>query len=113
MMTLREVLIKIIDSGLDIELENASLFLFDGIDPVAEFSTWNKTGRIKTIRCNKCGKCCTGERRLPFRIKDNSCEMLYKKADEVKCSMGTMRPFACCVADVTNKDYCCIEYKEF
>jgi hypothetical protein len=70
--------------------ENSYLYLMKGIELVA-YKRPNEPWKIKTGRCNKCGRCCPPNPRKP------RCEHLKKVGWQSICSLGSERPWSCSV----------------
>lgn len=69
--------------------------------------------KVKTVRCNMCGKCCMD---LPedffYPTIDGVCVHLRPNGPDMwECSLGTNRPHGCNVAEPYHRDYCCIEWE--
>ncbi len=71
-----------------------------GVELVAYKLVHEDKFKIKTSRCNFCGKCCMNVRvdhmfgRDP---KTNDCRFLKKNGDIYECGLGLGRPFSCCI----------------
>ncbi len=89
--------------------EDSYLCLMKGIELVA-FKYPNEKWMVKTVRCNKCGKCCMfpegKEVSEPPFIIDGKCEYLVNIGKEWWCKLGSGRPWSCCmgVPSITRKE---------
>ena len=94
---------------IEIELpkwtEERVIHVLAGIERVAYKYPWEKSFKVKTGRCSMCGRCC----------KKIDCEHLEKEPgdnDKWRCSLGTMRPYNCCVSRPRKIKECTVEFKE-
>ncbi len=84
--------------------DKSYLYLMKGVEVVAY--KWPKQAwKVKTGRCNKCGKCC------PPNQKKSRCEHLKQIGPEYWCSLGADRPWSCCVFIGTEVEGCTEGYK--
>jgi len=80
------------------------LYLMAGIELVA-FKWPNQEWKIKTGRCNKCGRCCPPNQSKP------RCENLKQVGGEKVCSLGSGRPWSCSVYMDNTLDGCTEAFK--
>ena len=82
-------------------VDTKHIYVMAGIELVA-YKHWKKPWKIKTSRCNMCGKCCESfpknASKVPYPPNINGvCVYLKKDGDKKYCSLGINRPFKCCV----------------
>ena len=82
-------------------VEGKHIYIMAGIE-LAAYKHLNKPWKVKTGRCNMCGKCCMNFKRdrdtFP-RIKDGKCEFLIPDGKDKKvCGLRFNRPWVCSVA---------------
>lgn len=92
-----------------------SLYVFAGIELVA-VKRKDDVWRIKTVKCNWCGKCCMNLKNHGFPTIDGTCihlkKQLNNKQDQYLCALGLQRPFGCCIGTGSKVPDCTEEYKE-
>ena len=106
--------------GMKIEIElpdwcgGRHVRIFAGIELVAR-SMIGVDGRkpmeIKKVRCNKCGQCCMGKPGTSEKGYDPEtgwCLNLKKTGSEILCDVD--RPFSCCAASPSDKEFCVVEW---
>lgn len=93
------------------------IYIMAGIELAAVRIYGENRWKIKTVRCNQCGKCCEYSKYTPsFDSIKGYCPDMEILGEERRCSLSINRPFACCTGDPMTipdgpwKD-CCIEYK--
>jgi Fe-S-cluster containining protein len=93
------------------------IVIMAGIEHLATKEPNENFIRYKTVRCNRCGKCCMRlfNHTFPMPVIDGRCVHLVKASgiEEIyECGLGPMRPFLCSMSDPVGEDFCCIEHKE-
>ena len=89
--------------------------VFAGVELVAYKLAHEDKFKIKTSRCNYCGKCCTNVRvdhlfgRNP---KTGNCQFLVKNGDMYECALGIGRPFSCCASVPSQIPECTEKFEE-
>ena len=73
-------------------------YILAGIE-LAAYKHAGKKWMVKTSRCSQCGRCC----------QTVACSLL---TDDNLCSLGTERPFRCCVLETKNIPECTSLYVE-
>lgn len=86
--------------------------IFAGIELAAYKLAHEDKFKIKTSRCNFCGRCCMDVHVDHMFGRDpitGNCRFLVKNGDTYECSLGIGRPFSCCksiptqIAECTEK----------
>lgn len=100
--------------------QGQAIRIFAGIELVAK-KFKDKPWKIKTIRCNFCGECCSikgpGWKDTTVEAKeDGYCIERIPKSDEPGkfiCRLGSGRPFSCSAyaAGPDDEDVCCIRWR--
>lgn len=88
-------------------VEEKHLYLFAGIELVA-YKYLNEDWKIKTSRCNMCGKCCENlknDTAYPPVI-NNKCIHLINDGNKKTCGLAINRPFRCGMPQIQIKDGC-------
>ena len=87
--------------------EERAIYIMAGIELVA-YKIPGQKWKIKTGRCNQCGKCCMNLRKThPFPVINGRCVYLVRepgKEERYRCGLGIQRPFGCCVGVLTGSD---------
>jgi len=78
-------------------VEGKHLYLMAGIELVA-YKYLKQPWKIKTSRCNMCGKCCMNFKNDSKEIKNGRCIYLKQNGKKYVCSLGVSRPWRCSVA---------------
>ena len=93
--------------------EGKNIYVFAGIELVALKSVERPVLSVKEVRCNMCGKCCMN---LPDNWKHgvvgSNCQHLSFDGNDYLCKLGKSRPFACSASDDSEKEFCCVTWKE-
>lgn len=93
------------------------IYILAGIELVA-YKYPGRNWMVKIVRCNMCGECCMdlgNNQPFPLVTTDGVCDHLEKEPGDNKrwrCALSLNRPFGCCIAEPSGKDYCCIEWGE-
>ena len=94
--------------------EERNIFIFAGIELLAQKLANEETVRQKVSRCNWCGKCC---QRLsgahPFPTVDNVCVHLKREPgleEKYLCGLAINRPLGCSLGEPGGAD-CSITYE--
>lgn len=103
---------------MNIELgwtDERAVYILAGIELVA-FRVPGQKWKVKTGRCNMCGKCCMNLRiGHLFPIIDGRCIHLEKepgKNPSYRCQLGLHRPFGCCIGIPEKLAECTEAYEE-
>lgn len=96
-------------------VEDKHLFVMAGIEVVA-YKHLGEPWKIKTGRCNYCGKCCMNfdENDSSFKdqVVDGHCIHLVNYGEQWVCDLGSARPWDCStVIRPQNIPECTEEYK--
>jgi hypothetical protein len=76
------------------------IYIFAGIELAAYRQYGENWIRVKTERCNRCGKCCQQEHwALEFNPGRCECTFMEHLGDEHRCALGINRPFSCGTGD--------------
>ena len=89
-----------------------SIYVFAGIELVA-YRVPKEKWKVKTSRCNMCGKCCMDvpdKWSMGKNKETGHCVHLIFYANQWLCDLGSNRPFSCCIGD--GADDCSIKWKE-
>jgi hypothetical protein len=90
-----------------------NIYVFAGVELVALSTLEKPKLRVKDKQCNWCGKCCMNvPDNWPHGAKDGNCVHLDYDGADYKCALRKNRPFACCASDDSDKDFCCVTWKE-
>lgn len=109
---------------IEIELpdwaDERNIYVFAGIELVAVRTFQEDKFRIKDIRCNSCGVCCSvlDPKTHFFPVIKKRCIHLENEPgtkDKWRCRLGIHRPFLCSFWPEDRigelPEYCCISYK--
>lgn len=102
--------------------QGQAIRIFAGIELVAKKEFPDEPWKIKTVRCNMCGKCCMNKSEnwmkdtVGYDPETNYCGALIEKDDESGkfiCNLGSARPFSCCAyaVGINDKDICSIRWE--
>jgi hypothetical protein len=83
--------------------EKRHIYVFAGIELLA-YQLVGQSMRIKTSRCNMCGKCCI--------IRGQPCEHLVADGKKRVCDLGVSRPFSCSIGRGASRASECTEQFE-
>ena len=100
---------------IEIELpdwvEDKHLYVMAGIELVA-YKYLEQPWKIKTSRCNACGKCCMNLKESVENTVDGTCIHLIKSGEQWLCNLNGLRPWSCCVVvRPRNRPECTEEFK--
>ena len=107
--------------GMEIELElpdwatERNIRILAGVELVAVKLAHEKKFKIKTSRCNFCGKCCMdvrGDHLFGRDPETGNCRFLQKNGDMYECSLGIGRPFSCCASIPSQIPECTEKFEE-
>ena len=76
-----------------VEEKEAAIHILAGMERVAYKMPWDDFWMVKSSRCSQCGLCC----------QTVACSLL---TEDNLCSLGTERPFRCCVTEPKNIPEC-------
>jgi len=98
--------------------ENRGIYIMAGIELVAYKLPFEEKWKVKTGRCNMCGKCCMNFGEVTGELKEmvtetGRCKYLISDGDKLVCSLSSARPWSCSV-EVNLKDVpeCTEKFKE-
>jgi len=91
--------------------EKRDIYILAGIEEIAH-KPHGKRWRVKTNRCNMCGKCCMDvpDNWVHGKV-GNNCQHLTHIANEYRCGLLGNRPFGCCIGDNAEEPYCSVKWK--
>ena len=76
------------------------IYVFAGIELAAYKQYGESWIRVKTERCNQCGRCCQDELwAAEFDKQKGECLHMEHLGEEHRCNLAVMRPFSCSVGD--------------
>ena len=75
--------------------EERHIYVMAGIELVA-YKYLNQPWKVKTGRCNMCGKCCSSFRNDSETIINGTCINLVNDGPKRICKLGVNRPWNCC-----------------
>ena len=106
---------------IEIELpdwvDERNIYVLAGIELAAYKNFNSEKWHVKSVRCDRCGKCCMQLKGTQYPKKENGdCLHLASDGALFTCSLGPMRPLPCNEGDPVKsewekaKEFCCIRY---
>jgi len=93
--------------------EGLKIRVFAGINILAYEDPETKEVFIKYSPCERCGTCCKNLKpEFRFPTENGRCIHLEEVGEEHLCSLGNMRPFACCVYTGESNPECGVGWKK-
>lgn len=91
-------------------VEGKHIYIMAGIE-LAAYKHLNKPWKVKTGKCNMCGKCCEDITGKFPPSKEGTCIYLENDGkDKKRCSLAINRPFRCCIGTSNNVKECTEKY---
>jgi len=96
--------------------QERAIYIMAGIE-LAAYKIPGKKWKVKTSRCNMCGKCCMNldPKKHPFPVINGRCVYLLKrpgKEEKYECGLRISRPFRCCVGTTKVVPECTEKFEE-
>lgn len=89
--------------------------IFAGMERIAYKYPWEDSFKIKTSRCNQCGKCCENlDSKHFFSVINGRCIYLEREPgnnNKWVCSLNVGRPYTCCIYKSKNILKCTEQYE--